>query len=389
MRIGFDAKRAYHNTTGLGHYSRTLIRSLVQYYPQHRYLLFTPRRSGRFHFSDLSQVEEVLPAGFPASLLPGWWRSSGMTRDLRKREVGLYHGLSHELPLGIGRTGIPSVVTMHDLIFELYPQQYKPADRLIYRRKFQYACRQATRIIAISKQTGADLVRLYGVDPAKIDVCYQGCNPAFSVPVAPEEKLRVKQLYGLPDRFFLYVGSIIERKNLLNLCRALPLLPPEAALPLVIIGGGGGYKQRGLDYRRRARLEQRCIFLSDSPAARQHPGFLTAADFPAIYQQAAALVYPSFYEGFGIPVLEGLSSGIPVITSHQSCLPEAGGEGAFYADPSDPASIAAQLHHVLADPETVARHHILTQQHLQRFTPQATTEAVMAAYHKTLQEAGC
>lgn len=385
MRIGFDAKRAYHNQTGLGHYSRTLIRSLATNYPAHSYWLMNPRPSKQFHFQDLSNVTEVLPQDWLSKGFPSLWRSSWMNKDLQRLELDLYHGLSHELPAGIAKTGIPSVVTMHDLIFERYPDQYKRADRMIYRYKFQQACKQADRIIAISRQTKVDLVELYGVPESKIDVCYQSCNPAFAQPVSEQEKLRVRNLYQLPEQFFLYVGSIIERKNLLNICKAMTVLSNEVPFPLVIIGGGGAYKQQVQEFILQHQLDDRCIFLSDHTAARNSSGFQTAADFPAIYQQALAMIYPSFYEGFGIPVLEGLWSGIPVITSNSSCLPEAGGAGAFYVNPGSPEEIAQQMKSVVTDPLLVQSHFEKTKQHLVQFTNQATTARVMDVYRNLLQ----
>ena len=173
MNIGFEAKRAYSNGTGLGHYSRTLISSLAQYHAEHRYFLFAPKTTDLFNATAFNNIETVTPQWFPAKLFPSIWRSNWVTRDLKKQKIDLYHGLSHEIPIGIHKTGIHSVVTMHDLIFERYPKQYNPIDVQIYRKKFQYACTHADRVIAISKQTKDDLIELYKVPESKIDICYQ------------------------------------------------------------------------------------------------------------------------------------------------------------------------------------------------------------------------
>ena len=130
----------------------------------------------------------------------------------------------------------------------------------------------------------------------------------------------------MPDQFFLYVGSIIERKTLLNICKAVFLLRNELTVPVIAIGDGTKYKQQVKDYLRQNGLEKKIIFLSDNQEARSRDSFKTAADFPAIYQSAIAMIYPSFFEGFGIPVLESLWSRLPVITSNTSSLPEAGGD---------------------------------------------------------------
>lgn len=382
MRIGFDAKRAYHNQTGLGHYSRTLIRSLAVDFPQHYYFLFNPKPSSLFHFDDLQNVKEILPSTFLSKKLPSVWRGNWVKRDLKKLQIDLYHGLSHEIPTGIQKTGIKSIVTIHDLIFERYPGQFKFIDRRIYSRKFRYSCEHADKIIAISKQTKEDLIRFYNVPSEKIEICYQSCNPAFGVAVSTDTKQRIQQHYQLPEKYFLYVGSVIERKNLLNICKAIKLLGNEMDIPLVVIGNGSAYKQQVKEYVQLNGLSDRVLFLSDQPTAKFSPTFQSAEDFPAIYQQAVAMIYPSVFEGFGIPVLEALWSRIPVITSNVSCLPEAGGEGAFYVDPSKPEEIAQQMKLILSDPILVQQQVEKGWLHAQKFTNSNTAAEVMKVYEQ-------
>lgn len=379
MNIGYDAKRAYHNQTGLGHYSRTLIHSLAEYFPEHQYYLFNPRSSSTFQFTE-QNVHEVLPATFIAKKLSSVWRGNWVKKDLQQNKIDLYHGLSHEIPVNIQHTGIKSIVTIHDLIFERYPEQFKFIDRKIYAKKFRYSCEHADKVIAISEQTKQDIIDLYKTDPAKIEVCYQSCNPAFGERVTDEEKQVVKTRYQLPDEYFLYVGSIIERKNLLNICVAVNQLRHELTIPLVVIGNGGEYKQKVKDYIHQHKLEDRIIFLSDNAAAKSYSAFQSAKDFPAIYQQAIAMIYPSIFEGFGIPVLEALWSRIPVITSNISCLPEAGGEGAFYVDPAKPEEIATQMLHILNDKSFTAQQIEKGWLHAQRFSNYNTAAKVMEVY---------
>ena len=209
MNIGFDAKRAFHNGTGLGHYSRTLVRSLVEFYPGNQYYLFNPKHSSRFSIQG-ENIHEVVPKTFPSTMLRSLWRSSWVTKDLKKLGIHLYHGLSHEIPFGIPKTGVKSVVTIHDLIHERYPEQYNPLDLKIYNKKYRYACQYADKIIAISKQTRQDIIDFYGIAEKKIVVCYQSCNPAFAREVNNDEKQAIKKKYSLPDEYFLYVGSVIE-----------------------------------------------------------------------------------------------------------------------------------------------------------------------------------
>jgi len=384
MNIAFDAKRAFTNGTGLGHYSRTLITSLAEYYPRHEYFLCTPKATSRFNTSQLHHVYTVTPYRFPGTLFTAAWRSKWVVQDLLRLDIDLYHGLSHEIPVGISKTSIPSVVTIHDLIFERYPKQYKPIDIAIYRKKFRYACTNANRIIAISQQTKDDIIQFYKIPARKIDVCYQACNPAFSITVSAEEKQRVKQQYKLPERYFLYVGSIIERKNLLTICKALHLLKDALDIPLVVIGGDdGNYAQQVKTYIQQNGLDRRVIFLNDDADVKQLPGFKSSTDFPAIYQQAECMIYPSIFEGFGIPVLEALCSRIPVITSNVSCLPEAGGEGAWYVNPLDEQQMADAMLQVVQN--TTVKQSMIEKGwlHAQRFTPQKCADAVMQVYQKT------
>ncbi|MBX9784947.1 MAG: glycosyltransferase family 4 protein [Chitinophagaceae bacterium] len=384
MNIGFDAKRAYHNQTGLGHYSRTLLRSMATYFQRHNYYLFNPKPSSLFHFNEFKNVKEVLPSGFLSNQFPSLWRGNWVKKDLQRYKIDLYHGLSHEIPVGIHKTGVKSVVTIHDLIHERFPEQYSFIDRKIYSRKFRYACGHADAIIAISEQTKNDIAEFYKTDPSRITVCYQSCNAAFAETVSGEEKQRVKSLYDLPDQFFLYVGSIIERKNLLGICKAFHSLQNEITVPLVVIGSGGAYKQKVKDYIISNNLQQQIIFLSENPAAKSSPGFQNASDFPAIYQQAMAMIYPSFFEGFGIPVLEALWSRIPVITSNVSCLPEAGGEGAFYVSPANADEIAHQIKTIFWNKELVHKQIEKGWQHAQKFSNFNTASTVINTYNQLL-----
>lgn len=379
MNIAFDAKRAYHNGTGLGHYSRTLIRSLSEYYPGHRYYLFNPKSSSRFEIMG-NNIHEILPNGIINKAFSSAWRSSWVKKDLKKLDIDLYHGLSHEIPIGIKKTGIKSVVTIHDLIHERYPEQYKAIDVKIYSKKFRYACLYADKVIAVSEQTRKDIIDYYQTPEEKIVVCYQSCNPSFGKRMGEEEKRKTRLQYNLPEKYFLYVGSIIERKNLLNICKALFLLRNEMDVPLVIIGDGGKYKQQVKNYISQNGLETKIVFVSELPSARLSNTFQTGADFPAIYQSAIAMIYPSFFEGFGIPVLEALWSRLPVITSNTSCLPEVGGNAVCYVNPGNTEEIAASMKKIYSNKELAAAMVEKGWQQAHNFTRQKCADAVMNVY---------
>jgi len=383
MIIGFDAKRAFHNRTGLGNYSRTLIQGLSLYYPGNLYLLFNPRPSQDFQLN-FQSVREVLPTGVIDKRLSSLWRSSWVKSDLKREGIDLYHGLSNEIPVGLPSTSIPSVVTIHDLIFERYPQQFKRIDVSIYQKKYRYACQHANRIIAISRQTRDDLVELYKIEESKIDVCYQSCDPVFAK--KPEQTIlnAVRKAYNLPAEYFISVGSVIERKNLLRICEALhiePLLPP-----LVVVGRGGTYLEKVKQYITEKKLGNRVLFLNEGVNNEKFP-LSSNETLAALYQLSIGLVYPSSFEGFGIPVLEALWSETPVITSSTSCLPEAGGPSSLYIDPSDSAQIAASMMRLATDENLRKRMISEGVKHADGFTLEACTNEVMKVYKKTIDHA--
>lgn len=379
MRIGFDAKRAFHNSTGLGHYSRTLIHSLGELYPEHDYYLFNPKTPSPFPVEG-ENMYEINPNDLFGKIFSGVWRSTWVKKDLKKLRIQLYHGLSHEVPVGIRKTGIPSVVTIHDLIHERHPEQYNPFDVRIYRHKFRYACKNARAVIAISEQTRKDIISFYGIPEEKIKVCYQSCNPRFGETASTEEKNRIREKYDLPPQYFLYVGSLIRRKNLMGICKAMLAVKDGINIPLVVIGDGTKYKEQVKQFIKENNLEAQVIFLSETAQARNSKEFRTAEDFPAIYQQAIAMIYPSFFEGFGIPVLEALWSRLPVITSNVSSLPEAAGPGAYYVDPGQPGEIASGMKKIMSD--TAYRDFIVEKgfEYAQNFSTEKTAAAVMNVY---------
>jgi glycosyltransferase involved in cell wall biosynthesis len=379
MKIAFDAKRAYQNETGLGNYSRTLISSLAQNYQQHTYYLCAPKLTNRFDASAFNNVHSITPVNYPTALR-SFWRSNGVMKDLLANKVDIYHGLSHEIPYQINRTAIKSAVTIHDLIFERHPKQYNLIDTLIYRSKFRYACKHADRIIAISLQTKEDIIRFYKISENKIDVCYQSCNPAFAKPVDEGELLRIKNQYKLPDRFLLYVGSIIERKNLLNICKALHTLSSQQSISLVVIGKGGKYRLQVIDYCKQNNLQHRVRFLSYEARVGSDEKFTSGADFPAIYKQALCMIYPSIFEGFGIPVLEALWSRLPVITSNVSCMPETAGDAAVYVDPFSVEELSRAIFEITTD---ISLRETLKEKgwiQAQKFTPEKCAADVMDVY---------
>lgn len=363
MKIGFDAKRAFQNFTGLGNYSRTLIETLATHCPDFDLQLFAPRTTADPRVTRLlSRCTPPLSIHTPQTKfgqkMGAWWRTYGIINDLKKNDIKIFHGLSNELPFGIERSGIKSVVTIHDLIFERYPDFYPFLDRQMYRWKFKSACQKADTVIAISEQTKNDIVYFYNINPEKIKIVYQSCDPQFYTPFDTENKQAILAKYNLPSEYILYVGTVNERKNLLNLVKALPIMGKKA-LPLVAIGDGKKYLEEVENFVSQNHLSNKFYL-------RKRVDF---ADMPHIYRGAAVFVYPSFFEGFGIPIIEALFSGVAVVTSVDSCFAEAGGDGALYCQPSQPESIAEKINAILTN--KILREDLILRggQHVQQFLP--------------------
>lgn len=371
MHIGFDAKRAFTNSTGLGNYSRTAINGLCRMYPEHAYTLYTPSTGKNPFYTSPGNANVTLPSTAWARTLSSFWRSYGVRNQLLEDGIDLFHGLSNEIPFAMERTGIKSVVTIHDLIFLRYPELYPRIDRRIYFRKTLNAVKTADRIIAISRQTRDDLVELMNADAEKIRIVYQGCNPWFYERVSQEEKIRIREKYNLPGQYLLYVGTIEERKNLFTIIKALHT--HKIDIPLVAVGGKTAY------------FDQISKYIQENNVKNIHfHHHIGNADLPAIYQESEALVYPSSYEGFGIPVLEALNSGIPVITSMGGCLEETAGEGGLLVEPGNADDLAGALQKILSD--RALRNELISKgtAHAKLFREEHTIPALMDVYKECL-----
>ncbi|HJT72501.1 MAG TPA: glycosyltransferase family 1 protein [Chitinophaga sp.] len=373
MNIAFDAKRVYQNNTGLGNYSRTLISSLATYYPMHNYYLYAPKLTDMYNASVYANMQSVLPRKPLHRWFRSAWRSKYVVGELVQKNMDIYHGLSHEIPFGIHESGVKSVVTMHDLIFERYPGQYNPIDVITYRRKAKYACEHADKVIAISEQTKQDIIHYYKTPTEKIVVAYQSCDEAFGQ-VSEEAAIEaMKSRYKLPPVYFLYVGSIIERKNLLGILHAMLQLKGEVDIPLVVLGGGSTYKKKVKAFIEQHDLEDRVIWLNEQ--AR-----IADADVPLLYQGAEALIYPSIFEGFGIPILEALWSRTPVITSAGSCFGETAGDAALYIDPLQPGTLADAMRRIAGNKALATDMKEKGWIHAQLFTREKCAADVMKVY---------
>ena len=375
IKIGYDAKRAFFNNTGLGNYSRWLIKAMTSHYAGNTYYLYTPqaKANSRLNFlKDNGNIHIVTPR---SNLFTSLWRSKGIVADLKRDGIQLFHGLSHELPLGIKQSGVKSVVTVHDLIFMRFPRQFGRINHWIYTTKIKYACRVADKIIAVSQKTKDDIIELLGIPPEKIEVVYQGCNPAFGIAQTNEQKLAVKQKYNLPNKFILSVGTIEERKNLLLTVKAL--LSVNNDTPLVVVGKPTSYTKKVKAFIAAHNLGDSVFFLHD----------VDFHDLPAIYQQATVFVYVSRYEGFGIPLLEAINCGTPVIAATGSCLEEAGGPNSLYVGPDDATGLAENINKVLKNDTLRQLMAEKGRHHAAKFAEDKLSLQLMQLYTNTLSHA--
>ncbi|WP_343523666.1 glycosyltransferase family 1 protein [Pedobacter sp.] len=366
MKIGFDGKRAANNLTGLGNYSRSLIEHLANQFPEHKYLVYSPKVKQAKQidaFFEKENIELQLPKNGPFL-----WRTLNILKDLNQDGCQIFHGLSQEIPLAIQHTRIKSIVTIHDLIFLRFPQYYKFIDRKLYEWKSKSACKRASKIIAISEKTKKDIIDLYKISPEKIQVIYQSCDDSFKTPFPQQALSRIRATYKLPEKYILNVGTIEERKNLKLAVQALKKIDEE--YKLVVIGKQTGYFKTVEKEIEKLDLKDRIIFLKNIPFA----------DLPGIYQMAGVFVYPSFYEGFGIPIIEALYSGIPVVAATGSCLEEAGGPNSLYVSPNDADGLAKSINQVLENFELQKEMKEKGLEFVQKFNSSVVTKQLMDCY---------
>ncbi len=374
MKIGFDAKRAYQNYTGLGNYSRDLLGNLFEYAPKNEYLLYTPRitQNPALKFiKEYPNVKVITPSTQLDKTFKSLWRSVNLEKTLEKDTVNIFHGLSNEIPRRSNDNNIKYVVTIHDLIFKRFPRNYKAIDRRIYNIKFKYACKNADRIIAISEQTKKDIVSFYEINPDKIDVIYQTCHKNFKKVYSEEIKQHIKEKFELPDQFILNVGTIETRKNLFGILQAT--LHMKNDLPIVVVGRKTKYFNFLKVQMQKLKINpERFIFLKN----------VSIEELPSIYQMASVFVYPSFFEGFGIPIIEALHSKVPVVTTKGYCFEEAAGPDSLFVDPNNPEDIAHAIDRILSDADLAHKMKTNGKEYVKIFEPEVLTQQLLDVYSR-------
>jgi len=305
MNIGIDAKRIFLNKAGLGSWGRNISNGLNKIESTNKYFLYTPKKTNLYDTKHLNKNFIVKESN---SIIKPLWRSVFINKDLKRDKIDIFHGISNELPFVIDKK-IRKIVDIHDLLFLRFPDFYPFIDRKIYEIKTRNACKISDKIITVSNASKQDIVKYYGVNPQKIEVIYPSCDDSYYKTVANNEKQQVLEKYNLPKEYILCVGTIQERKNQKQIIEALKI--SKNKIPVVLVGGGGEYKKQVIEFAKNNKIE---LVLPKK--------FVVNKDLPAIYQQAKIFVFPGFYEGFGLPVLEAMASKTNVITSINTSMAE-------------------------------------------------------------------
>ena len=336
MRIIIDAQPLLEPLAGIGRYTRSLLEALAEIDSDNTYFLYygASLRQGRAnlpHFDNPNFQNKLI-------------RFSGklfrfLTEKVRLFPVGsflgdydIYHGLNYYVP----DLPFPSIVNIYDLSCVLFPHCFTRERLRDIRYKMNASVKRAEKIITGSEAAKADIVNLLNVAGDRIEVTPLGVDKLFR-PVSDEKLTPLKKKYRLPERFILFVGTIEPRKNILRLVHAFHRLDRD--ISLVITGRKGWLFEEIFKEVKRLNLGERIIFLD----------FVSETDLPLLYNAASVFVYPSLYEGFGLPLLEAMACGAPVITSNKSSLPEIAGEAGILVNPEDAGEIREAIISVLDD----------------------------------------
>ncbi len=382
MRIGIDYTAAAHQRAGIGRYARGLVGALAELDADDQFVLLVAGRAAPHAPGESQQLDPVVGDNFHIRDLPlserMWtiiWHRLRLPFpvDLFTGQVDVFHSPDYVLPhVRHGK----AVVTIHDLSFLRYPEGAEPKLRRYLGKAVPRAVRRAELVLADSENTRNDIIELLGTSPEKVEVLYPGVEGRFR-PVQDERLLSAaRAVYGLDFPFILTVGTLEPRKNHALLLNAYAVLRelPEVPHKLVIAGGEGWLYEGVLRRVEELSLERDVVFL----------GFVPDEDLPALYSLADVFVFPSLYEGFGLPPLEAMACGTPVVASRSSSLPEVVGDAGLMVPPDNPRALAGTIHKLLND--QVLRQKLIERgvSQAQKFTWQRTGRRLLALYRSLL-----
>ena len=372
MYIALDARTVTMHFPGIGRYTVNLAKAISPLLEKDERLALLCNSDQASHWNLAAlrneQVQVVDASVSPFSLGQQWV----LYRLLRRLRADVYHSSYYVMPY---LPGVPTVLTFYDLIPILFPEYSTAQARLLFRLATFLALRTASRVIVISRATCRDLLAAYQLSPEKLIVVPLAADPNFR-PVSPSEVEQVRHKYALPKDYVLYLGSNKPHKNLVRLIEAFSRVTHHASRAVLAIAGAWDTRYP----QSRQRVE--ALGLGD---AVHFVGSVTESDLRALYTGAVAFVFPSLYEGFGLPILEAMACGTPVACSNTSSLPEVAGDAALYFDPTNIESIAHTLDRMLADAELRAD---LRERGLARasdFSWERTAQETLKVYRKALE----
>ncbi|MBE9473255.1 MAG: glycosyltransferase family 4 protein [Chloroflexi bacterium] len=373
MRIGIDATALPPQPVGAGNYIIQLIRALAGINANDEYVIFAQQRGHALISLPENESFEwiILEDRNPGSRLI--WEQTLFPRLIRKSGVDLLHSLHYTRPV---RLPCASVVTFHDMTFFLYPELHTRAKRLFFPLAIRASARQADALTAISESTRQDAIRVLGISPEKITATQLGVDPAFR-PINDTAAMRkIAEKYDLPDRFILYVGLIEPRKNLPMLINAYKCLIDGGENYKLVLVGRYGWMYEDL-------LRQ--INNLDLGGMVHFTGYVSQEDLPLVYNLSSLFVYPTIYEGFGLPALEAMACGVPVITTDVSSLPEIVGEAGMLVPVNNVEALYGAMIEVLGD-EDLCREMINKGiQRAAKFTWEQTAKLTLQVYQQVMQ----
>lgn len=337
MPIYVDISAAVHHRAGLGRYAESLVNALAPLLPGELNFFYN-RERGIEHLDNLAYVpSRTVSLGYkPWRMLVWGAQLARISMNQLVPNARLFHATEHLLmPLH----GVPTILTIHDLIFRKIPEHHKFLNRWYLNLTMPLYAKRANHIIAVSKATRDDVMDTYGVSGDKITVIPEAAAPRFK-PQAVEALEATRKRYQLPKRYLLYVGTVEPRKNLLRLLKVWERLYKAAEAPSLVLVGKRGW------------LSDDFFNALDTSPARHGvivTGYVRDEDLPALYAGATAFVFPSLYEGFGLPPLEAMACGTPVVCSNVSSLPEVVGDAALLCDPTDDGALAEALQRISRD----------------------------------------
>jgi len=345
MHIGVDARALVGDISGVGNYLANVLEAgafdghaVSAYYDPcadgDTFDLTVPDGT-RFRWQPVTIPEWIESLG---SMSAVWWVNVSLYRRLRTDDVDAFFGPNFVQPLAFSK---PSVVVVHDMVHRRYPETHPTAYHWYLRVFLTASIARADHVVTVSENTRRDLLDYHDVSASAVTVASNAASSAYRPRnLNATTQARLREEYDLPEKFLLYVGNIEPRKNLATLLRALGTFTDDDRPPLVIVG------QKHLDDRAFARAYCQCSFVDDVTFT----GYVETDDLLLLYNLATVFVYPSLYEGFGLPALEALQSGVAVVTSNHSSLPEVVGEAALTANPENPESVADAIARLWTDP---------------------------------------